>query len=99
MRADAKPVSALPPVKARALAFVAILLCGVAGGAIGASFVSIQCHGDCTAEIGAGGVAGGAAAATGTAIVATLTLRAMGEWKRIEEERNAGGDDRPAGGR
>jgi hypothetical protein len=89
-----KPLSALPSVRARALAFAAILLAGGAGAAIGASFVSLQCHNDCTTEVGLGGVIGGGIAAGGTGVVATLTLRAMGEWKRISEEELAGpGDD------
>jgi hypothetical protein len=81
-----KPLSALPSVRARVLAFVAILLAGGAGAAIGASFVSLQCTHGCTTEVGLGGVVGGAAGAGGTGVVATLTLRAMGEWKRISEE-------------
>lgn len=72
------------------LAFVAIILAGLAGAAIGASFVSVQCKGNCTTPTGIGGIVGGAAAAAGVAVVATLTLRAMGEWKRISEDRLAG---------
>jgi hypothetical protein len=85
-----KPLSALPSVRARVLAFSAILLAGGAGAAIGASFVSLQCHHACSTEVGLGGVAGGAIGAGGTGVVATLTLRAMGEWKRISEEELAG---------
>jgi len=98
-----RPASALPSVRARALAFAAILLAGVAGAAIGASFVSLQCHGNCTTPVGVGAVVGGAAAAGGTGVVASLTLRAMGEWQRISEEQLAGdgdgegGADRPPG--
>jgi hypothetical protein len=91
-RAD-KPLTALPSIRARAAAFAAILLCGGAGAAIGASFVSIECHGSCTTPVGVGGVVGGAGGAGGSAIVATLTLRAMGEWTRISEEELAGSDD------
>ncbi len=39
-------VSALPSPRARALAFVAIIVAGVAGGLIGWSFVYIQCTGN-----------------------------------------------------
>ena len=81
-----RPVSALPSVRARALAFAAIILAGAAGAAIGGSFVDLQCHGSCDTPIGIGAVAGGAAGAGGTGVVAVLTLRAMGEWKRIKEE-------------
>jgi hypothetical protein len=87
-----RPASALPSVQARVLAFVAILVMGVAGGAIGGSLVDLQCHGDCTTPTGLGIIAGGTGAAGGTAVVATLTLRAMGEWKRISEEELAGDD-------
>jgi hypothetical protein len=87
-----KPMSALPSVKARALAFAAILFAGGAGAAIGASFVSIQCTGSCTTPTAVGGLVGGVGAAGGTSVVATLTLRAMGEWKRLSEEEIAGED-------
>jgi hypothetical protein len=87
-----KPLSALPSVRARVLAFTAILLAGGAGAAIGASFVSLQCRHGCSTEVGLGGVAGGAIGAGGTGVVATLTLRAMGEWKRISDEEMAGND-------
>lgn len=79
-------LSALPSVRARALAFVAILLAGVCGAVIGWSFVDISCEGDCDTAAGAGGVAGGVLAAGGVAIVAVLVLRAMNEWQRIQAE-------------
>jgi len=81
-------------VRARALAFSAILLGGAAGAAIGGSFVKLQCHGHCDTPIGIGAVAGGAAGAGGTGVVAVLTLRAMGEWRRISEDELAGDDRR-----
>ncbi len=93
MPAPDRPASALPSPRARALAFAAILLGGGAGAAIGGSFVSLQCHGNCDTPIGIGAVAGGGAGAGGTGIVAVLTLRAMGEWRRITEEQLAGDDD------
>ncbi len=93
MPAPDRPASALPSPRARALAFCAILLGGAAGAAIGGSFVSLQCHGRCDTPVGIGAVAGGAAGAGGTGVVAVLTLRAMGEWRRISDEELAGGDD------
>ena len=81
-------------MRARALAFSAILLGGAAGAAIGGSFVKLQCHGHCDTPIGIGAVAGGAAGAGGTGVVAVLTLRAMGEWRRISEDELAGDDRR-----
>lgn len=82
-----RPVSALPSVLARALAFAAILLAGVCGALIGYGFVGVQCQGQCTTPKGLGAVIGGALAAAGVAVVAVLTLRAMGEWRTITEER------------
>lgn len=84
-----RPLSALPSVGARALAFVAIVVAGVAGGLIGYAFVKLQCHGNCATPDGLGAVVGGAMAAGGVAIVAVLTLRAMGEWHTIKAEREA----------
>jgi hypothetical protein len=84
--------SALPSVRARVLAFVAIILAGVAGAVIGGSVVDIECHGSCATPVGIGAVAGGAGAAGGAGIVAALTLRAMGEWRQISEEDLEGQD-------
>ncbi|MGH9177651.1 MAG: hypothetical protein ACRD0N_03730 [Acidimicrobiales bacterium] len=78
-----RPLSAIPSRKARALAFVAILVAGGCGALIGRSFVSLQCD-DCTAATGLGAIVGGLVAAGGVAVVAVLVLRAMGEWRRLE---------------
>jgi hypothetical protein len=56
----------------------------VCGALIGYSFVSLQCHGSCATPNGVGALIGGAMAAGGVAVVAVLTLRAMGEWKTIK---------------
>lgn len=77
--------TALPSVGARVLAFVAIVLAGAAGGFIGYAFVDLQVSGDSGTAAGIGGLVGAVLAAGGTAIVAVLTLRAMGEWKTIQE--------------
>lgn len=89
--------SALPSVKARALAFVAILLGGLCGGLIGYSFTDLQCGPEapasasarvadnddgCGAWSGLGGFVGGVVGAGGTGVVAVLVLRAMSEWRR-----------------
>jgi hypothetical protein len=79
--------SALPSRTARALAFVAIIVAGVCGGLIGYAVVKTSCHGPCTTPKGVGSITGAVIAAGGVAIVAVLVLRAMGEWKRIQEER------------
>lgn len=80
-------MSALPSPLARGLAFAAIVVAGLCGALIGWAFVDLQCEGSCSTASGAGAVVGGVAAAVGVAVVAVLTLRAMGEWKRIDEEK------------
>ncbi|HUP86089.1 MAG TPA: hypothetical protein VM143_10525 [Acidimicrobiales bacterium] len=79
-------LSALPSPLARAVAFAAILVGGSCGALIGWSFVDLQCEGDCATPGGIGALVGGVLAALGVAVVAVLTLRAMGEWKRIKED-------------
>ena len=81
--------SALPPVKARAVAFLAILVGGVCGLLIGLSLVSIQCEGDCGFPEGIGALTGAVLGAGGVAIVAVLVLRAMGEWNARPEDRRS----------
>ena len=74
-----EPESALPSVGARVLAFASILLGGLTGGLIGAAFARLGHFGGAAAGVvllvsallGAGGVA----------VVAVLTLRALGEWE------------------
>jgi hypothetical protein len=86
--------SALPSRTARLLAFVAILVAGVCGGLIGYAIVNVQCHRACATPEGLGAVGGAVLAAGGVAVVAVLVLRAMGEWRRISAEREAGQDPR-----
>jgi hypothetical protein len=86
--------SALPSVRARVLAFAAIVVMGVCGGLIGSSLVTVQCTGNCTTQRGLGAIIGAAVAAIGVAVMAVLTLRAMGEWQRISEEQLMD-EDRP----
>jgi hypothetical protein len=87
--------SALPSRAARLLAFAAIVVAGVCGGLIGYAVVKTSCHGACATPEGAGSITGAVIAAGGVAVVAVLVLRAMGEWKRIQQEREeqARGDD------
>ena len=75
------PRSALPPLGARLLAFAAVLIGGLCGGLIGFGVVDLSCDGGCTLAATGVGVAGAVLSAVGVAIVATLTLRAMGEWR------------------
>jgi len=80
--------SALPSRTARLLAFAAIIVAGVCGGLIGYAIVKASCHGMCATPEGVGSLTGAVIAAGGVAVVAVLVLRAMGEWKRIQEERD-----------
>ena len=73
--------SALPGRRARAVATLAILLAGVCGGLIGYALVDVSCTGDCGWQLGVGALVGAVASASGTAVVASLTLRAMHEWR------------------
>lgn len=86
--------SALPSRAARVLAFVAIIVAGVCGGLIGYAIVNVSCHGSCATPEGAGALTGAVFAAGGVAVVAVLVLRAMGEWRRIQAEREQ--EDREA---
>ena len=87
----ARGPSAVPPVGARVLAFVAIVVAGVCGGLIGYAIVHVQCHRACATPEGISAVVGAGIAAGGVSVVAVLVLRAMGEWRTIQRER----DDRP----
>jgi hypothetical protein len=80
-----RPLSALPSPAARAVAFVAICLGGVAGALIGYSLVELQCDGDCALPLGLGILGGAVVAAGGMAIVAVLVLRAIGEWRELQD--------------
>lgn len=84
----ADQLSALPSSGARALAFIAVMIGGLAGGLIGYGFVDLQCTGDCGTWDAVGALVGAVAAAIGTAVIAVLVLRAMGEWRRIAESRH-----------
>jgi hypothetical protein len=87
---DQRPLSAIPPVTARVIAFSAILLGGLAGGLIGFALVDIQCDGDCSLGKGLGVLTGAVVCAIGMAVVSVLALRAMGEWREISDRERAG---------
>ncbi len=87
---DARPdetevISALPPRSARILAFVSIVVAGTCGGLIGWSVADLQCHGNCATIGGLGALGGALIGAGGVAVVAVLVLRAMGEWRTIQQ--------------
>ena len=87
---EPRPLSAIPSPAARVVAFVGILLGGLAGGLIGFTLVDLQCDGDCGLAKGLGIFVGAVIAAGGMAIVAVLVLRAMGEWREISDRESAG---------
>lgn len=78
-------LSALPSTAARVMAFVSILIGGLAGGLIGYSLVDVQCDGSCGVPLGLGMLIGSVVSAGGTAIVAVLVLRALGEWREMSD--------------
>lgn len=92
------PGTALPSVGARVLAFVAILLAGAAGAFIGYAFMDLQTTGDATVAKGIGALIGAVIAAGGTAIVVVLTLRAMSEWRTIQDANPKRPERLPDGG-
>lgn len=73
--------SALPSVRARAVAFAVIVVGGICGLLIGRALVSLQCSGPCSVEAGLGALAGAILGAGGVSVVAVLALRAMGDWQ------------------
>jgi hypothetical protein len=77
--------SSLPSTTARVLAFLAILVGGLCGGLIGYAVTDLQCTSGCGgAEAGIGALVGALVAAGGVAVVAVLVLRAMAEWRTIQ---------------
>lgn len=81
------PLSALPSGTARVLAFLAVLLTGLAGGLIGYALVDVQCDGTCAVPLGVGTLTGSVTFAGGSAVIAVLVLRAVGEWREIQDRR------------
>lgn len=82
-----RPLSALPSRVARVVAFASVLVAGLAGGTIGFALVDVQCTGDCAVQLGLGVLIGSVMFAAGAAVVAVLGLRAVGEWRQIEDRR------------
>ncbi|MCB1284453.1 MAG: hypothetical protein M9952_06715 [Microthrixaceae bacterium] len=76
-----EPESALPSVRARAIAFASVLLCGLLGGAVGVWFMDTQCSDECTVPTGIAMWVGTVILALGAAVVAVLSLRTLAEWK------------------
>lgn len=77
--------STVAPRKVRVLSFLSICAGGVLGGLIGWAFVRLQVDGDTAVPEALGALVGSIAAALGIAVVATLVLRAMTEWRSIQQ--------------
>ncbi len=84
-----RPLSAIPSPLARIIAFVTVLLGGVAGALIGYTLVDIQYDGTGTTPLGLGLLIGAIINAGGTAIIAVLVLRATGEWRDLSDSRSS----------
>jgi hypothetical protein len=78
-------LSALPSPTSRIIAFVAVLVAGLAGGLIGYALVDIQCSGNCVVPTGIGLFLGASLTAFGMGVVAVLVLRALGEWRELQD--------------
>ena len=87
--------SAQPGFRAKAIAAVAILLAGACGGLIGYGLGDVTCSGPCTYQPGLGALGGAALGAVGVAIVASLALRAMHEWRAGPPARRTQAGDAP----
>jgi hypothetical protein len=67
------------------MAFAAILIGGGAGALIGYAMADIQSDEASSLAHGIGILIGSVASAGGTAVVAVLVLRAIGEWREIAD--------------
>ena len=79
-------LSALPSTVARVLAFISILIGGIAGALIGYALVDVQTDNASGLLLGLGIFFGAVLSAAGTAVVAVLVLRALGEWREIADK-------------
>lgn len=73
------------PRKVRVLSFAAICAGGALGALIGWAFIRLQVDGDTAVPEALGALVGGVVAALGIAVVVTLVLRAMTEWRSIQQ--------------
>jgi hypothetical protein len=77
-------ITAVAPRQIRILSFVAICGGGLLGGSIGWAFVRLQMSGDTTVPQALGALVGAVLCALGIAVVATLVLRAVNEWRTLQ---------------
>jgi hypothetical protein len=85
---DDLPLPGVPSKSAYLLAFVAVVVAGLLGGAIGYGLVDVSCEGSCGLAAAAGALVGATAAAGGVGVIAVLVLRAQAEWKRRPPSRS-----------
>lgn len=78
-------LSALPSVTARAVAFAVIVLGGLIGGLLTYAVRKVMSGRTSGTSIGMWTVAGSVGTAFGTGILAILALRAMGEWRSLNQ--------------
>ncbi|MGI9578911.1 MAG: hypothetical protein ACR2OH_11960 [Microthrixaceae bacterium] len=81
---QAMPATALPPLYARVLAFASVFVAAAAGAFIGYAFAELGNFGSVAS--GAIVLATGLGFAGGVAVIAVLTLRALGEWRTIRDQ-------------
>ena len=87
MNQQDRRLSALPSVLARVVAFISIIVAGVAGALIGFTLVDLQCQRDCDVTNSIGLIFGAITGAFGMGVVAVLVLRATGEWRELEDRK------------
>jgi hypothetical protein len=80
LRAPA-PVAPAPPVSARIVAVVAVVVGGLLGGLIGWGTTDLLTEGSVWPAVG--GLAGSVMGAVGVGVIAGLTLQAMSEWRSV----------------
>lgn len=78
-------VTAVAPRQIRILSFAAICAGGLLGGLIGWAFVRLENPSNSDVVQALGALVGALACALGIAVVATLVLRAVNEWRTISD--------------
>lgn len=76
-------------MRARVIAFIGILVAGIAGAAMGYLMVDVQCSGSCAVPNGIGMFIGSLIGALGMSVVAILALRAIGEWRELSDKKSS----------
>lgn len=82
-------LSALPSVFARAIAFASILLGGAMGGTLTYGVMKVFTGKTTGATIGVWMILGAVGTALGVGVLATIALRAMGEWRSLNKSGTA----------